>query len=147
MSKERDAATIKAWARAFFAREDSPKIRMTDEEYVTFGDCFTKADPLKAGFSMGIAVKKEICPACEAGIPKKEHFIIKKSRQVPKGQAYVIGSDFRLISFSFVEDPIDRHAVIKEVVSMGTKCTKCKQDYPYAENRAGFVCWACRNGY
>jgi len=98
---------------------------------------------------MGTMVHKKACPACELGISKREYVIIKARDEVPQGKALVISSDFNLINFSFVEKPVDKNAVIKTVVrpKCGAKCIKCRQDYPYAENRAEFVCWACRNGY
>lgn len=143
MNEERDRRTIKRWAKAFFG--DHERIAMKHDDHVLYGDCFTKA----ATLSMGTAVQKEVCPACKAGIPKKEYAIIKARDEVPEGEVLIISSDFRLINISLVDEPIDKNAVIKTVVrpKRGAKCTKCKQDYPYAENRAEFVCWACRNGY
>ncbi|MHA2427915.1 MAG: hypothetical protein ACXADB_07825 [Candidatus Hermodarchaeia archaeon] len=141
MNEKRDRRTIKKWVEVFFGHE---RIAMKPDDHVLYGDCFKEAD-----ISMGTMVKKEICPACDAGVPKKEYAIIKARDEVPEGKALIISSDFRLINISLVEEPIDKNAVIKTVVrpKSGAKCSKCRQDYPYAENKAEFVCWACRNGY
>ncbi len=46
-------------------------------------------------------------------------------------------------AIEFLKDGIDRLSV----VPAGTRCEKCSEDYPHATPRAGFVCWACTNGY
>ena len=32
------------------------------------------------------------------------------------------------------------------LVEYGAICISCKKESPYAEKRAGFKCWACKNG-
>jgi hypothetical protein len=35
-----------------------------------------------------------------------------------------------------------------DAMSGGTNnCTKCNENFPYAEPTVGFTCWGCKNGY